>query len=113
MRFQNAIYLLILYYDCVVKSYCTTDKDWFVEEQKIEKKFGYDNDKYKIEYLKIFENLWKSYQNVDFCYVERDVRFIDTQDIAYVSETQYSAPVKQIRSRILILQHKSVCTCIL
>ena len=64
MRFQNAIYLLILYYVCVVKSYCTTDKDWFVEEQQIEKKFGYDNDKYKIEYLKIFENLWKSYQNV-------------------------------------------------
>ena len=89
MRFQNEIYLLILYYGCVVKSYCTTDKDWFVEEQKIEKKFGYEHDKYKIEYLKIFENLWKSYQNVgsfNFCYVERDVRFIDTQDIAYVLE---------------------------
>ena len=38
----------------------------------------------------IKSNLWKSYQNVgrsfNFCYVERDVRFIDTQDIAYVLE---------------------------
>ena len=53
MRFENEIYLLIFHYDCVVKSYCTTDKDWFVEEQKIENKFGYEHDKYEIEYLKI------------------------------------------------------------
>ena len=49
MRFQNEIYLLIFYYDGVVESYCTTDKDWFVEEQKMENKFGYEYNKYEIE----------------------------------------------------------------
>ena len=53
MRFQNEIYLLILHYDYVVKSYCTTYEDWFVEEQKMKNKFGYEHDKYEIEYLKI------------------------------------------------------------